>query len=126
MRVSFESKGNFSGVTSWLQNIGRRNPSATLEKIASEGTASLMENTPKRTGATASGWVAEITTEKNVSEIAWINTAHPETEVSVAKLIELGHATRTHGYVPPEPYIKKSMDSVFNTVGDRISKELID
>lgn len=125
MKISFESKGDFDVVTRWLKDITTRKPTNNLNKIASEGTQSLSANTPKNTGETAAGWVSEITSKGNTHEIAWKNTAHPELNVNLAKLIETGHGTKNGGYVPPNPYIKRSMDSILNTAGDKIARELI-
>lgn len=125
MKISFESKGDFEGIRKWLSDVSKRNPSAVLNQIANEGERSLASNTPRETGETASRWKSKITTKGNVAEIAWTNDAHPEAEVNIAKLIDLGHGTGTGGYVPPRPYIKRSMDSVFNTAGDKVAKEMI-
>ena len=125
MEVKIESKGDFDDVTRWLDDISKRRPSKALSDIASDGTKSLANHTPRDTGATAEGWQAKITTKGTTSEIAWINTAHPETSANIALLIEQGHGTRTGGYVPPNPYIKESMKSVWSDAGDKIAKELI-
>lgn len=125
MKISFESKGDFDVVRSWLKGVVTRDPSMALNKIASEGTRSLSANTPRETGETASSWHADITTKGNISEIAWKNTAHPEASANIAKLIDIGHGTRNGGYVAPQPYIKKAMDPIWNTAGDKVVKELI-
>ena len=125
MKVTFESKGDFNKVTSWLNTVTNRNPSTVMNQIANEGTRRLAAGTPKDTGATASGWKEIVTTKGNVTEIAWVNTAHPNAGVNVAKIIELGHGTRTGGYVPPKPYIKQAMNPLFNSVGDKVVKEMI-
>lgn len=124
MNVTFESKGDFNEISKWLDTVAKNNPSVALNKIASEGKANLASNTPRDTGETAAGWNTEITTKGSISEIAWVNTAHPETNVNVAVIIDQGHGTGTGGYVPPRPYIQKSMDDVFNTAGDTIVEEL--
>ena len=120
MNISFDVKGNFEDTLKWLRDVTSRKPSVFLDEIAHEGTSSLQANTPKVTGATAAGWKAEVSDEG----IVWINTAHPESDASVAKLIELGHGTRTHGYVPPQPYIKDAMKPVWENVDKKV-KELI-
>lgn len=125
MKVSFSSKGEFNALKGWLKKVTTINPATTLSGIASQGDRSLASNTPRATGATAAGWTHKINTKGNISEIVWSNNAHPETEVNMARLIELGHGTRTGGYVPPKPYIKRAMDPVFKTVGDKVVKELI-
>jgi hypothetical protein len=125
MKISFEIKEEFDDVLSWLKRVSSSNPTNALNQIASEGTRSLASHTPRETGETASGWNAKVTTKGNITEIDWANNAHPESEVNVAKLIELGHGTRTGGYVPPRPYIKQAMEPIFNKVGDKVVKELI-
>lgn len=124
MKISFNSKGDFGNVHSWLKDVNKRNPSSVINKIADQGTRSLEDNTPKNTGETALGWVSEVTTRGGISEVAWKNKAHPESQVNVAKLIELGHGTATGGYVPPKPYIKNSMAPVWKDI-DKALKELI-
>ena len=124
MKLSFESKGDFDGITKWLGSVIKRDPTVALNQIASEGKRSLASNTPRDTGETASGWESKVTKKGNTAEIAWTNNAHPEAEVNLAKLIELGHGTRTGGYVAPRPYVKRSMDPVFNTAGDKLAKEM--
>lgn len=125
MEIRFQSKGDFNQITKWLDDVAQRNPSATLNKIASQGVKSLASNTPKDTGKTASGWSSEVTTKGATSEVAWKNTAHPETSVNIATIIDQGHGTGTGGYVAPRPYIKQAMESVWKTAGDDIVKELI-
>ena len=125
MRISFDSKGDFDVVRAWLKNVVTRKPSVALNSIASEGERSLASNTPRDTGETAAGWESHVTTKGHVTEIAWTNNAHPEAGVNIAKLIELGHGTGTGGYVAPKPYVKKAMDPVWDSVGDKVIKEMI-
>ena len=125
MNVTFESKGDFENLKAWLDGVSKNTPDAALRQIAKDGERSLASNTPRDTGKTASGWGSSIESKKGTSEISWTNNAHPGLNVNLAKLIDQGHGTGTGGYVPPKPYIQKSMDSVFNTAGDKIAKELI-
>jgi hypothetical protein len=125
MKISFESKGDFDVISSWLKRVTQHKPTVVADQIAREGTRALSANTPRDTGETASGWTSEITTKGDVTEIAWKNTAHPESEANVAKLIELGHGTRTGEYVAPKHYIKEAMKPVWDTASDKVVKELI-
>lgn len=125
MQVTFESKGDFNELEKWLRKVSNNPPSIALAQIAKEGTASLAANTPRDTGETAGGWQAEIRTKPGESEIAWVNTAHPGTNVNLAVIIDQGHGTGTGGYVPPKPYIKRSMDGIFSRAGDKIAEEMI-
>jgi hypothetical protein len=125
MEVTFDSKGDFNNIERWLKEASTSSPDAALQQIATDGMRSLASHTPRDTGATANGWSSVITTKGGSSEIAWVNNAHPEAGVNIAVLIEQGHGTGTGGYVPPKPYIKKAMDSVFATAGAKIEEELI-
>lgn len=125
MQITFASKGNFEATQAWLKKITGAKPSTVLNSIANEGKQSLSSNTPKDTGETAAGWKTKIIQNGDNYEVNWYNDAHPETDVNLAVLIDQGHGTRNGGYVSPRPYIKKSMDGVFNTAGDKIAKELI-
>ena len=124
MRMSISSKGGFDNATKWLDDVSSKVPSQAINTIASEGVSKLKDGTPRDTGETASGWASEIKMTAKGVEIVWINTAHPELDVNIAKLIELGHGTGTGGYVSPRPYIKQSMDSVLKTAGDKIAGEM--
>mgnify|MGYP007126045463 CR=1 FL=1 len=125
MRISFTSKGDFNATRDWLNKVSNSNPDNVLKTIAKEGEVSLASNTPRDTGETASGWKSKIERNSKGAEVVWYNDAHPELDVNLAKLIDLGHGTGTGGYVPPKPYIKKSMDGVFGSAGDKIAGELI-
>jgi len=124
MNVTFETKGDFDELTKWLDSVSKSNPTVALNQIAREGVRSLEANTPRDTGETAKSWTYDIESKNGVHEIAWKNTAHSNSQVSVAKLIDQGHGTKNGGYVPPRPYISKSMESVFKEAGNTIAKEL--
>jgi hypothetical protein len=124
MKISFESKGDFNNMEKWLNKVVNTDMRSPLNQLASQGTKSLASKTPVDTGETADGWQADVVKRGDVSEVIWTNTAHPEANVNVAKLIDLGHGTGTGGYVPPRPYIKLAMKPVWSKVDD-IVKELI-
>lgn len=122
--MSFNSKGGFDNALKWLDKTSRKTPLQTVDSIASDGVSKLKSNTPVDTGETASGWVSEVKMTAKGMEIVWLNKAHPDLDVNMAKLIELGHGTKNGGYVSPQPYIKQSMDSVLKTAGDKIAGEM--
>lgn len=126
MKMGLESEGDFPNIIKLLTKTLRGVPTATLNRIGSEGDTALANGTPKNTGETASGWRHEISTYRNNSVIEWYNTAHPEAKVSIAKIIDQGHGTGTGGYVPPRPYIKESMGPIWENAGDKVAKEMMD
>ena len=124
MKITVSSVGEFNDTTNWLKSMFERTPSTAMKLMAAEGTASLKQHTPRDTGETASGWVADIHIGLINSHIYWNNIAHPHAGVNIAKIIELGHGTGTGGYVPPTPYIKQAMNPVWNNTVDSMIREL--
>lgn len=112
--VTFESKGSFDAVEKWLKKVSDPvNVRSTLATVGEDGIRQLRANTPMDTGETASGWKYTITSNRGIHDVSWYNDAHPQSRIPVARLIETGHGTGTGGYVPPRPYIKRSMASVY-------------
>lgn len=117
MRISFTEQGNFEATTKWLNTVSKIDPTDAMQSLGQEGIASLRAATPMDTGQTASGWAVEIEKTRKGVEMNFVNRAHAHTSRNVAMLIELGHGTRTGGYVPPRPYIKGALTNVFNKAG---------
>lgn len=124
LKISYTSKGDFDNALKWLSDVPKKSPTPVIDSIAEDGVKQLQTNTPRDTGMTSAGWFAEVKMTTKGLDIIWKNRAHPELNVNLAKLIELGHGTRNGGYVSPRPYIKQSMDSVFKTAGDKLAGEL--
>lgn len=117
MRISFTEEGNFEATTGWLNKVAKIDPTDAMQALGQEGITSLRAATPVDTGETASGWAVEIEKTRKGVEMNFVNRAHPGTSENVAMLIELGHGTRTGGYVPPRPYIKGALTDVLNKAG---------
>lgn len=125
MRIETTSSGSFQNTTNWLSQSMNKSPETALNNIGNEGVAKLKNATPRgETGQTASGWDFRVKRLSTGAEVAFINTAHPESAVNVAKLIQFGHGTGTGGYVPPRDYINPALKDTFNSAGDRIAKEM--
>ena len=123
MRASITTTGDFSRTIKRLQKMSRSNNKKALSQIEQKGTASLAKFTPVGdTGQTAMGWSGNVMD----NEIQWVNNAHPNESVNVAKIIQLGHGTGTGGYVPPFNYIPPALDAVFGEATDIIAKEVFD
>lgn len=125
MKIRYETKGDFKRTQSWLNRISRNETIEGFGRLAEEGTKRLSSNTPKDTGVTAMGWRDQVNKTKDGIEIVWTNVAHPEASVNIAKIIDIGHGTRNGGYVPPRPYIKSSMQPIWDMV-DKMVRELIE
>ena len=124
MKVTMTSSGSFKNTTNWLLKVSGSQTNAILTRIGQAGVAALSRGTPRRTGATASGWAFKINKTSSGSEVIFYNNAHPETSVNVAKLIQYGHGTRNGGYVPGIDYINPALKSVFATGIDQLFREV--
>lgn len=125
MRVTFDSKGNFENAIKFLGKCTNMEQKSILEKYGKIGVESLRANTPKRSGETAACWDYRINQNGNKSlELEFFNRAHPELNVNLAVLIQLGHGTRTGGYVPPVNYIQPVMTPIYKAVGEELVRRL--
>lgn len=125
MRVTFDSKGNFENAIKFLGKCTNMEQKSILEKYGKIGVESLRANTPKRSGETAAGWDYRINQNGDKSlELEFFNRAHPELNVNLAVLIQLGHGTRTGGYVPPVNYIQPVMTPIYKAVGEELVRRL--
>lgn len=117
--------GDWNSTTKWLTGIINNPKPASLERIGAMGVRALASATPKDTGATAAGWSYEVVQSGRGWDVVFFNTAHPETRIPVALLIQYGHGTRTGGYVPPTDYINPAMSGIFKQAGDILAKEVM-
>lgn len=125
MKVKFSSKGDFSNAKRWLRSFKDNNFYDFLNSAGQMGVQLLTASTPKRSGETASGWQYRVEGKNDYTDLIFYNTAHPELEVNLAVLIQLGHGTGTGGYVPPVDYISQAMLPVYEYVGKEIERRLI-
>lgn len=124
MKLTVSTSGDFKKTTKWLEDITISKVAPTVNKMAREGVKALQNATPRDTGETANGWQSEVITRKNEVEVYFYNNAHPESEVNVAKLIQIGHATSNGGYVAPINYIRPAINSVFGSRGNKLVEEM--
>lgn len=83
----------------------------------------LQSNTPKRTGATAASWYYEIVQDSDNLSLE-IHNDHmgDDGKTPVAILIQMGHGTRTGGYVPPNDYINPVIEPLFKELSEKITE----
>jgi hypothetical protein len=127
MKVTFDTVGDFEQTLSWLNKVSKSDATNLMDNIGREGVKSLRANTPVGdTGQTASGWNYAVEKQSDGVEVYITNNAHPEAApVNIARLIDSGHGTGTGGYVPPRPYIRRSMQAIFKNGVDRLVEEMI-
>lgn len=116
-------KGDFNKTRKFLRRAQNTNLDSLLKTYAEEGVEALKAATPVRTGKTADSWGYEIVKARNKISIFWTNSNINE-GVPIAVIIEYGHGTGWGGYVQGKPFIKPTIQPVFDKIADSIWKEV--
>src|SRR4051794_34177692 len=101
---SFSSKGDFSNTERWLLQMKDQRIFDALSKYGEIGRAALASATPADTGETANAWYYEILKDATSWSLIWGNS-HVNEGRPIAVLLQIGHATRTGGYVQGRDYM---------------------
>ena len=126
--ISYTYQGNYSKTEGFLKDLIEIANSykirALLEEYGAKIVSALQSGTPKRTGATAGSWYYEITTAENNSIALEIHNGNmgSDGKTPVAILIQMGHGTRTGGYVPPIDYINPVVEPLFAELTEKLSE----
>lgn len=121
--ITFTSKGNWKKTFNFLEKAKYHYYLDHLDKFGEEGVRALSLATPKDTGLTANSWYYRIRETKNGVTIEWLNSNIAD-YVSVALILQYGHATGTGGYVRGTDYINPAMKSIFDKIAKDAWEEL--
>lgn len=119
-----EQSGSFNSLEKWLKKKINADGKAQVESLGEAIIRSLKNNTPTRSGKTASSWYYKVKKVSQGWELEILNS-NIVRGVSIAKIIHFGHGTGTGGYVPAQPYITEAIDSVYNKMIQKILSETI-
>lgn len=119
--ITFEAEGNFDKTRNFLKAFKAAQMRILLNQYGQKIVAMLESETPKRTGATASSWYYTVVgdAEKVALEIHNSNMGS-DGKTPVAILIQMGHGTRTGGYVPAIDYINPVVKPLFDELEEKI------
>ena len=123
--MKITESGDFKDLDSYLKRVIKKSSDKQQAvELATSIVDRLRQDTPKRSGLTAASWDYKISSSSQgvVIEILNNNNNGP---VNIAKIIHFGHGTGTGGYVPPQPYIVSSIDTVYNKKINSILTDLI-
>lgn len=121
--LTVKHKGNFNKTEKFLRDNRNAKIIRILEKYAKEGVEALKAATPKDTGKTAESWDYEITVGKGGPSITFTNSNVNE-YVSIALILQYGHATGTGGYVQGVDYINPALKPVFDQIVKKAWREV--
>lgn len=122
--ISVSSKGNFSSLEKYLKN-GKKSYSnmKKIEAYCEEVVQALSEATPINTGTTANSWYYKIINDNGVLDIQFCNS-NIQNGVSVAILLQYGHATKNGGLVYGIDYINPVINNYVKKISDYAWKEV--
>lgn len=123
MGIRIKHKGNFKKTERFLNFASKFDPMPILERYGEIGVEELRNATPVDSGLTASSWYYEIENDKGNYTIHWGNSNMSD-GLSVAILIQNGHATRSGSYVPPNDFITPAIREVFDRLSIQVWKEV--
>lgn len=122
--ISFKHTGDFSKTFAFLEKSNSSSNFSSLDKYGREGVAALQAATPFSTGLTANSWYYEITKSGNTATISFLNS-NIQNGVSIAIILQYGHATRNGGWVQGRDYINPAVQPIFDNMAETIWKEVI-
>ena len=123
MGIEIKTSTNFSKTKKHLSHLSRLSIASKLKPYAERGVYELAKATPINTGNTARSWYYKIEADKDGMTIKFLNDYAPY-GVSVAVLIQNGHATRSGSYVEGIDYINPALKPVFDDILKSIQKEV--
>lgn len=116
------SKVNFDNIMKLLKRR-KRDPIEVLERYGQAGVDALSAATPVDTGLTAASWYYEISKKNGVWTISW-NNSNIQNGIQIALIIQMGHGTKSGGYVQGVDYINPALRDLFKKFQINIGKEL--
>lgn len=121
--ITVASKGDYSKLSRYLNQLEKAARMDILEKYGKEGVAVLSAATPVKTGLTANSWTYEVKHGKGSSSIAFSNT-NVNKGVPIAIILQYGHGTRNGGYVQGRDYINPAIHPIFDKLVDELWREV--
>jgi hypothetical protein len=123
--IALSSRGSFANSLAFLQRTRTREQFKVLHKYGPIGVAALRGATPVDSSETADSWYYEIVDRPGYFAIHWYNS-HVEDpgRISIAAILQYGHATRTGGWVEGRDYINPAMRPIFDQMVNDMWKEV--
>ena len=122
--VTFTTKGDFSKLNSYFQQVLEAVKYSDLDKYGQMGVDALASYTPIDTGETASSWSYEIIRGKNFAKLVFKNSNVTPSGTPVAILLQYGHATKGGGYVEGIDFINPALRPIFNQIAAEAWREV--
>lgn len=123
--ITFRQKGDFSKTLGFFERLKNLFRAGTLDKYGREGVEALSAATPKDSGKTAASWRYEIKNLQNGMAIEFYNDNIPAgSDISVAILLQYGHATANGGWVKGTDFINPAVRPIFDRMADELTRKM--
>lgn len=123
MGVTFSERGDFSKTNSFFQRMLESVDLSILDKYGRRGVELLRNATPVDTGVTADSWYYTIEHDKGQARLIFSNS-NIVRGMSIALLIQYGHATRNGGWIEGVDYINPALKPLFEELANEAWKEV--
>lgn len=121
--IKFKQKGDFSKLSKYLYKLSKTSSKKILIKYAEKGIDALKAATPIDTGKTSNSWYYEITSEKGIYKISFLNK-NIQNGVPIALILQYGHGTKNGGWVEGRDYINPTIQPIFDEIVKDAWKEV--
>ena len=121
--ITFNQKGDFSKLSSYLERARESLRFGKLDQFGREGVAALAAATPKDTGETAASWYYKIDRSEGSVTISFHNS-NIQNGVPIAVILQYGHGTNNGGYVQGRDYINPALRPIFDKIAEYAWKEV--
>lgn len=121
--IAIKHRGSFKNIQKFLDEAPRMNVQAILDQCGQTGVDALRAATPYDTGTTANSWSYTVTMGRGKYSVAWENS-NIVNGVSIAIILQYGHATGNGGYVQGRDYINPALQPVFDKLAEEVWREV--
>ena len=122
--ISFKQKGSFDNTVKFFDQVKKAAQVNSLDKYAGDVIRALVAATPKDRGITALSWSYKIERTSKSAKISFYNSSSND-GVSIALLVQYGHAARDGRWIPGIDYVNPAVKPIFDRKRDAAWKEVI-
>ena len=115
--ITFKQSGNFSKLDMYFEKLLGAVKLGKFDKYGRMGVDALSSATPMDTGLTAESWYYETKITKSGFSLSFRNSNVVD-GVSIAIILQYGHATRNGGYVQGRDYINPAIQPIFDQIAN--------
>lgn len=123
MKISVNSKGDWSKTFSFLNRAKQVDYAKILQRYGDQGLRALAQATPKDTGNTAESWTYEVEVTKRSSRLIFKNT-NVVRGIPVVILLQYGHGVQNGGYVQGVDFINPAIQPIFDKIANDAWREV--